>query len=222
MLFIDSREVPSGIPEMLKRTNIPCIIQMLEVGDYIIDNSYVIERKEASDYIQSLMDGRLSTQLYNMSYSFPLSYVVIIGAIEPVLMERNLSRKMYISSLIGSSLKRAPDGKQGQVVTVNLLTDYDFALFLKTLHEKVSLGDFTRLPKFERATMSEDDYRIKILTSLPHIGQKRAEEILKQHLSLQNAFSTLIYQPELFNVKGVTPELRQIFHKIIVSNYGEK
>jgi ERCC4-type nuclease len=221
LIFIDSNEeATTNIPNRLKAMGLPTMV-VSQHFDYIINNMIGVERKEASDYIQSKLSGHLDKQLYEYSTNFELSYVVIIGGVEEYLFSHNLSRKMYMSSLIGSSLKYSPDGKQGQIVTVNVLTDYDFELFIQTLHEKVETGDFTRLPKYERAKMKDEDYVIKILTSFPNIGEKRAIEILKTYGNIQNAFSTIIYQPDQFQVKGVTEEMRNQFHQILIKKYGE-
>ena len=225
MIFIDSNEeATTEIPKHLKEMGVSTAI-VSQHFDYIVTNktkSIAVERKEASDYIQSKQSGHLDKQLYEYSTNFELSYLIIIGNIQNHLINHNLSRTMYISSLIGSSLKTSPDGKQGQIVTVNLDTDYDFELFLKLLDSKVEEGNFTRLPKFERAKMTDEDYAIHILTSFPNVGQKRAEEILHVHGNLQNAFSTLIYQHESFNVKGITQEMRSHFHQILIGNNGEQ
>jgi ERCC4-type nuclease len=221
LIFIDSNEeVTTTIPKRLANIGLPTMV-VHQGFDYVINNMVGVERKEASDYIQSLLSGHLQKQQYEYSHNFELSYIAIIGDVEEYLISHNLQRKMYMSSLVGSSLKYAPDGKQGQIVTVNLKTDYDFLLFLQVLHEKVVEGNFTRLPKFERAKMKNDDYVIKILTSFPNIGEKRAEEILKIHRSLQNAFSTLIYQPDQFQVKGLTIESIKQMHEILVKEKGE-
>ncbi|MFW6246678.1 MAG: ERCC4 domain-containing protein [bacterium] len=51
----------------------------LEVGDIVVGN-IVIERKEASDFVGSIMDRRLKEQAAKMSYNFENKYIIIEGS----------------------------------------------------------------------------------------------------------------------------------------------
>lgn len=222
MILIDTNETfTSGIPDLIKYKNLPHVIIPNQGFDYIIDNVVAVERKTASDYIQSKQTGHLDKQLYEMSHNFALSYLVIYGDTLNTIIEHNLTRKMYISSLIGSSLKHSPDGKQGQIITINdtaLFTEEDFVLFLECLNSKIQNQDFTRLPRIERHNLSTIDQKIKILTSFPSIGEKRAKDIINKYVSLQNFFSAIIYTPENVEVKGLPKEVVKNINKIITQS----
>jgi ERCC4-type nuclease len=138
---------------------------------------------------------------------------------EEELANRQMSRFTYISSLAGSSLKRSPDGKCGQIITVNLTTDYDAALFLKALHDKISTGDLVRLPKMEKANFSQEDRAEFILASFPKIGEVRAKQLLRRYGSL---FETLNVLATLdVEVKGIGNEGVKVIKEILNHKYGE-
>lgn len=221
MIYIDPNETATcEIPSKLKSLGLPIEIKSIEPNaphfDYVIqvgDNMVGVERKEAADYFASKQSGHLDKQLYEYSTNFSLSYLVIIGNPIDVMIEQNLSPKVFVSSLIGSSLKRSPEGQQGQIVTVQLLSDEDFLLFIETLHSKIAIGNFTRLPRFEKATAQNEDIQIANLCTFPNVGPVRAQAILNKY-SLEEAYSKLKNNQSL-EVKKITPKIEETMKSIL-------
>jgi ERCC4-type nuclease len=229
MIYIDSNEESMcQVPNYLRSNNVPTMT-LSQGFDYIIKTdhaSVAVERKRAGDYLQSMESGHLNNQLVEMSRNFQLSYLLVYGDMNEALFKSGKYPNAYISSLIGDSLKYSSDGLQGQVITINdtaISTDTDVASFLTLLHKKLESNDFIRLPRIIRVKYTEEDYAIRVLVQFPSIGEKRAKDILKTHHNLQNFFSTLIYQPDLINIKGLTPDTVSLLHNILTQNYqGEK
>jgi ERCC4-type nuclease len=65
-IIADNRERSSGIPQLLISRNIKTKTFQLVAGDYIINDSIVIERKTKTDFIQSIINGRLFAQCERM------------------------------------------------------------------------------------------------------------------------------------------------------------
>ncbi len=61
-IIADHRENASSIPELLKNKGADVEIKTLSAGDYIINNSLLIERKSKDDFALSIIQGRLFTQ----------------------------------------------------------------------------------------------------------------------------------------------------------------
>lgn len=225
MIFVDANEIAtSKIPEILKSLNVPTLTVANQGPDYIIDNVVAVERKTASDYMQSKTSGHLDKQLYEMSTNFDLSYLIIYGDMLKVMFDHGYPRPMYYSSLIGSTLKRSNDGKQGQIITINdtsIFCDEDLASFLFCLHKKIIDGDFVRVPKMERFEAKNVDYQKRLFMTFPNIGEKRAEEILKTYKSPQSALSILFYQSHSFNIKGVSRETVKRINEILTAKYED-
>jgi ERCC4-type nuclease len=198
MMQIDYREEKSKIPKLLEQLKVPYQLAKLEVGDYAIAD-VLVERKQINDYLSSLITGHLSQQLYELSYNAELSYLIVEGSVSGALITQKIKREVYLSSLVGSSFKRAPDGKQGQIITVNLETPYDTAFFLKFLYEKVK-NDEPRLPTLKKANFSNKDRAIYILSSFPGIGEKRAKALLDKFGTIKNVINANI--EDLIQVEG--------------------
>src|SRR5690606_6734712 len=71
---VDFRERFSSVPALIEEKGIPIKFELLEVGDYLISEKYIVERKTAQDFVSSLFDGRLFEQCRRIqkSHRFPL------------------------------------------------------------------------------------------------------------------------------------------------------
>lgn len=205
MIIYDFRERESGVPEMLRGFGIEMIEDTLEVGDYKFGD-ICVERKTISDYLQSKESGHLDKQLTDMSHNYELSYVIVVGLVSSALIEKKMSRNAYHSSLVGTSLKRALTGMRGQIVTINVETEWDCANVVRFLHQKVQEGDFARLPRIKKKPVGKNQVLEYILCGFPNIGEKRAKLLLKY----------------LKKLKGVTNADREILKKILGKKLGSE
>lgn len=183
MIIIDSRESRTIIPQQILNFQIPFRVEPLEIGDYLIGD-VCIERKDTNDYVQSLLSGHLHQQLYNMSTNYVISYLVVEGSISLALIQSQINRNVYISSLAGTTIKRSPDGKCGIINLISLENEYDTALFLKFLHEKIENNE-PRLPKIVKTGITENDRLMFILCSFPNIGLVKAQNLLEHFKTIE-------------------------------------
>ena len=65
-IIADHRETESGLIQLLKDKNVLVEVRKVLYGDYIINKTLTIERKTARDFLISIIDGRLFTQLSNL------------------------------------------------------------------------------------------------------------------------------------------------------------
>jgi len=207
LILVDHREKNSGIPDELQRLGVPIKLLQLEVGDYIVtgEENICVERKDSKDYLQSLLSGRLNNQLVAMSRNYGYSLLLIEGTISTALFEGGTSRHVYLSSLVGSFVKRALDGKSGVVSIIPVDTPYDSALALKFLHDKNNdPKGLIRLPKLNSLHFSREEVGICMLSTIPGIGQRLAKNILSKFHTLQNVANAS--ESELREIPKVGPK----------------
>ena len=74
VIVVDTREFKSELPGMLFRHQLRLEPSTIEVGDYILSPQIAVERKALMDFIGSINNGRLFTQLTKMCrhYTRPL------------------------------------------------------------------------------------------------------------------------------------------------------
>jgi len=62
-IVCDIREQRSGVPARLAQQGVHVDMARLDAGDYLVSAAFGIERKAASDFVDSLLAGRLPAQL---------------------------------------------------------------------------------------------------------------------------------------------------------------
>jgi Fanconi anemia group M protein len=75
----DFRERPSGIPTLLAHNNVDVTFSSLRVGDYVINNQIIVERKTAEDLIQSIISNRLFKQCSGLKKESRRTLILIEG-----------------------------------------------------------------------------------------------------------------------------------------------
>lgn len=189
MILVDYREKNCIVPEELEKLGVPIKFLQLEVGDYIVtgEENVCVERKDSKDYVSSLTSGHLNNQLVAMSKEYGFSILLVEGTISAALVDTGTRRHAFISSLVGSVMKRAPDGKSGTISVLPVDTPYDSALALKFIHDKNNNPEgLVRLPKLNPIRFSQDEIVLVMLMSVPGIGKKLATSILEEFHTLQN------------------------------------
>jgi len=204
-IIIDSREdkkIQREIMSFLSKYDIKSKVKRLKVGDYLICGVLPIERKTMGDYTSSLYSGRLHKQYYELSKNYPISMVAIIGNhITQIQVEHGLPLNTFISSLVGTSLKRAKKGKKGVIVPIQLYTEYEFMLTLRFLYEKVRGGDYQRVPKVEKYKVSGFDRKLGLIASIEGVGNSIAKRVFKKYKSIYELSRTSV--EDLTHIKGV-------------------
>jgi len=225
MIFYDYHEDQSQVPGLLKRLNVPLTRTELQVGDYVAsgDENVVVERKEAGDYVSSLKDGSLQTQLYELSTNYPYAILLVEGIVTRELMIQNIKRQQLLSSLAGSILKRSPDGKRGVISMVNVDTSWDTALFLKYCYEKVTKeGGLVRIPSLKAQKWKPEERAMGILAGFPGVGKIRAQNIMSRPElnTLQKVMNAEV--EDLVKVESVGPVVAKDVYRLARKEYGEK
>lgn len=81
-IVIDSREGRSPVKAaLMANPNVQCVVRELPCGDYLPHPTFGIERKDATDFVASIMDRRLFAQVLRLSDEFERFAFVIEGDI---------------------------------------------------------------------------------------------------------------------------------------------
>lgn len=79
LIFVDVRERNSGTAAELARQDCTIKEKLLVVGDYLLSDRVAIERKEAGDFVSSIIDGRLWQQVKSLKDNFEKPVLLIEG-----------------------------------------------------------------------------------------------------------------------------------------------
>jgi len=191
-LIVDNREQNSKVVENISKKNIKIQTAQLSVGDYIISESSAVERKEVSDFLESVTDGRLFSQARELSNNYQQPVMILEG--EGLYERRNIDENAIYGAL--SSL--ACDFRIPVLFTKN---EDETASLLSTMlkrKEKKKKGSPVRRDK---KSMSDRDRKRYILEGLPSISGVLAERLLEHFGSVRDVFRA--DEEELQEVDGI-------------------
>lgn len=214
-IYVDERERSSTIPEILNSLGLTVIYKMLEVGDYVISDSLVIERKRVDDLVRSVFDGRFFEQVGKLSEVCDIPMIIIEGDLADV---RYLTSKWR--SVEGALLTA--------IISYGVIPYYTkdsnhTADVIKHIAEK-----FSDRPSFKSyfrkvAKPKVDDIRswqLYVLQSLPGVGVKTARKLLERFGSVRAVFNASL--SELSMVEGINEEKASKIVKVITEPYTKK
>lgn len=78
-IIADNREKSSGIPAILTNEGIDLKMEQLAIGDYIINDDIIIERKTCEDFVQSIITGHLFNQCARLRKTALIPLIIVEG-----------------------------------------------------------------------------------------------------------------------------------------------
>lgn len=193
-VIVDKRERASSIPRLLKALGLRVEYRMLAIGDYILSQGYVIERKEVNDFIRSLFSGRLLDQASRLAEGYDNAILIVEGDLQPIIEGLSNPRSVW-----GALATLAFNYRLHIFFTYNSQQTADF---LYTLVKRVGLIKPERPIIYKKLRIrTSEEMKLAILSSLPGIGPKLAKNILEHFGSLREVFSSSI--AELTLVDGI-------------------
>jgi DNA excision repair protein ERCC-4 len=183
-IIADDRESQAGVIEALRRQNKTEVsVRRLTLGDYLLDERLLFERKTCRDFAVSLKDGRLFEQGVRLAAS-PLHKAIILEGRAHDLSESGMRREALQGALItlnlflGIPLLRSADAEESARLMLYAARQFDH----------IARGTPPRLfkgkrPKGKRKT------QMQILQSLPGIGPNTAHNLLEQFGSVEAVLS---------------------------------
>jgi len=166
--------------------------------DYIIssnkgDCAVCIERKDAGDFVSSIVDGRIWEQLYHLSSMCSLAILIVVGSPTVALIERKFPRSAYIGALASIALKHSPEGFRVSVLVLE--TIYDFIEFLRLMCRKVDEDDIL-LPVRPVRKTDLNLLQIQTIATLPGVGEVYAKKLLEKFGSIYNLVNASVDEIE--------------------------
>ncbi|NCP72423.1 hypothetical protein GW835_03475 [archaeon] len=205
-IICDTREKASSVLSEISLLSdndikVNVILEQLSVGDYQISDDIVIERKTLSDLETSIIDGRIFSQLQDLSF-VKRSALIIEG--DPFLLYN--SKRINGKALIGLITSVGLNYRIPLFFTKN---QKQTALFLCTMAKKEQLKNGTSESKlrYQKNKMSGTQFQLFIMQSFPDVGPTLAKSILKEFKSIKNISNASI--EDLLKVPKLGPKKAQ-------------
>ena len=205
-IIIDHREV-GEFDELLKQAGAIVERKQLEVGDFICSVRCVIERKTRDDFEASIIDGRLFTQLYNLTSNYERAIIIVEG-------ESN-SERLRKEALVGAYATIITDFGTALFFTRNIEKTAEM-VYAVTKHEQLAKKQPMRLYA-KRKTYTLSQSQRAIIEMFPMVGPKRAKQLLEHFGNIQNIVNAS--EQELKEVEGMGEKRAKMIRKISNEQY---
>ena len=207
-ITVDYRERASGLLELIRERDVFVEVKPLSFGDYIINDSITIERKTARDFLISIIDGRLFTQLSNLKKHCPCPVVLIEG--NPCKTDVEIDPAAIKGALISvETIWYVPivftRSKEDSVETLLMMGRQD-----ETYMDVVPLRGGYR-PKRLKSR------QLYILQGLPKVGPTVAKRLLEHFHSVRQIMNASV--EELIAVEGIGMVSAKAIREVLDSEY---
>ncbi len=193
-VIVDYREKNSPIVKLLAENNTQLTLGMLESADYVLSKRVGIEYKTVPDFVASIIDGRLLSQLKDLKRNFERPVVLIEGT-EDMYAVRNIHPNAItgmlatISVSYGIPVLRSKDARE----SVALL----LAIAKREQEETTSTFSYHA----DRKPITLKEQQEYLVSCLPSVGPQLAKTLLAHFKNVKTILNAS--EEELKQVPGV-------------------
>lgn len=174
-VVIDHRESTSEVAKLLTTNeSIHASYACLKIGDYIINDAIIIERKTLDDLVKSIIDGRLFKQAIFLSASNKWKAIILEGK----SIHLNIGREAIQGALITTTVLF-------QIPILRAQNAYETVRLMHYMAEKLCHKPPTTVKKrFGRKPKRFYSRGLHILQGFPAVGPDRAQKLLSHFNSI--------------------------------------
>ncbi len=209
LIVMDQRESADFV-RLLSDAGVDVERKQLQVGDFLCSERLAVERKTRSDFEQSIMDGRLFSQLSNLISNFPRVAVVVEGesAEGRISKQALLGAYAAVVSDFGASMFFTRD-TEGTAELLCALAKHE------QLAKKIPMRVFAK-----RKTLTASANQRAIAEMLPMVGPKLAKALLERFGNVESLFTAS--EEELRKVEGVGAKRAKAIRSVIENPYSSE
>ncbi len=202
-IICDNRETASAVVRTLSLMGVGLKLEHLVVADYILSERVGIERKSAQDFNDSIKDGRLFNELFELKNNFVRPILILEG--DP-FMNSNINQNALYGAITSIILNLG--------ITIYKTNDpSDSAMFIFQLAKKEQSDSKKEVKlRFDKKPLEISSLLEFIVAGIPGINALRAKNLLKELQSLQEIFNADI--GDLMKVENVGKKIAQEIYKL--------
>lgn len=211
VVYVDSRELKSQVPKLLKELGAHLEVKTLDVGDYIVSEDVAIERKAANDFIQSIIDGRLFDQAKRLKEAYSRPVIIIEGELYGI-------RNVHPNAIRGALAALTVDWEI-PVLFAKDSSEVASYIYLIAKREQEERKKEVAVRSEKKALTLAERQRL-IVEGLPYVSATLARRLLKHFGSVERVFTAK--ESELMQVEGIGEKIAREIRKVITAPYEEE
>jgi Fanconi anemia group M protein len=209
-IFADYREKGTGIIKELSERGVKVELSKLDVADYLLSDRVAIELKTVKDFVDSIIDGRLLSQLSCLrKYERP---ILLLEGEEDIYSQRkvhpNAIRGVLSTILVSYGIPI--------VQTKNFKETANLFLIIAKREADPSKKDFTL---HSSKPLSDKEIQEYIVSSFPGVGSVLAKPLLKKFKSIKNMINA--DEKDLREVELIGEKKAKRIKELVEKNYDE-
>ncbi|MFB6203398.1 MAG: DEAD/DEAH box helicase [Candidatus Nanohaloarchaea archaeon] len=206
VVIADDRE--NAVAKKLSRSDVTVRKKRLEVADFLVAEDTAVERKEAEDFVDSIVDDRLFSQVQEL-HQFRNKVILIEG--EDLYSHRDIHPNSIRGALASITLDH-------DIPTVWTDGEKDTAEILKSMAKREQLErDKEVAVRGEKSPNTEKELQEFIVAGLPGVNTKIAERLLEEFGSPENVFTAS--ETELKEVRGLGEKKASEIRSLLTREY---
>ncbi|HUW66884.1 MAG TPA: DEAD/DEAH box helicase [Candidatus Nanoarchaeia archaeon] len=210
-IYVDHREIRSGVARALEAAGVQVIMKTLEVGDYVVSDKVAIERKTDMDFLDSIIDKNrnIFSQISDLAKAYDRPVLLIEG--------ENLytGRQIHPNAIRGVLVSIATDFG---VPIINTRDEEDTAAFLHVMVKREQEENNRSISLHGRKTAQTlKEQQEYIISSISNIGPAAARKLLRHFGSVETIMKADIEQ--LLEVDSIGPKTAQRIREVVGSQY---
>ncbi len=209
-VFADHREKGSGIIKELSDLGVKVELTKLDIADYLLSERVAVEHKTVKDFVDSIIDGRLLSQLSALKkYERPL---IIIEGEEDIYFQRKIH----------------PNSIRGALATI--IISYGIPI-IQTKSHKETTGLFLMIARREADPSKKDmtfhtfkpltdkELQEYIISAFPGVGAILAKPILRKFGTIKKIVNA--EEEELKQVELIGDKKAKRIKEVVEKDYNE-
>jgi Fanconi anemia group M protein len=207
-MIIDHREFNSNAVRRLSQLDVLIKPEQLDVGDFILSDRVGVERKQASDFLSSLIDGRLFDQLKRLRSTYIRPILIIEG-------DGLYTNRQITSNAVNGALASILADYNIPVITTK--TEIETVELLISIARREQTDGRAVGLRGEKGTMSVQERQQFIIEGLPNISATLAQRLLDHFGSVGAVMMADV--DELAKVKGIGRKTAEEIKGVIENKY---
>jgi len=211
VILADHREKDNKIVKELINLGVSVKTQQLNSADYILSGTVGIELKKVPDFVDSIIDGRLLSQVKDLRQNFQKAILIIEGEEDIYAL-----RKIHANAIRGMLSSIVLDFKVPILYTKN---PQDTAALLAVMAHREQDGsrDFSY---HERKPLSLKEQMEFIVSSFPAVGVVNTRHLLEKFESIKQLVNAS--KEELLQVEGIGEKIAERLIKLFEETYPKQ
>ena len=193
-IIVDYREKNSVILHSLIDKGVKVNLKKLDIADYVLSSDVAVELKTVKDFVDSIIDGRLLSQVkyLKQSYNKPL---LIVQGMDDLYSVRNVHKNAINGMILTITLNYG-------IPILFTRTALETADMLFTIAEKEQVDKNSNFEMHSKKPDTLKEQQEYVISSFPHVGLLTARELLRRFGSVKKVLEADVEELKKINLIG--------------------